>query len=96
MSGGGANATLILVFGILSLVLPCIGVPFGITAWILGNMARRELDEGFGDPSLRSQVEAGRILGIIGTILWSLCCLGYFAFYTLLVMAAGTSSWRSF
>ncbi|MCX7992749.1 MAG: hypothetical protein N2651_03665 [Fimbriimonadales bacterium] len=88
MSGSSSNATLILVFGILSLVLPCMGMPFGIVAWILGNTARRELDAGFGDPSLRSQVETGRILGIIGTILWGGCCLGYIALYLIVFLLA--------
>ncbi len=96
MSNGGVNATMILVFGILGIAIPCLGVPFGIAAWIMGNTARRELDAGFGDPSLRSQVETGRILGIIGTILWGGCCLGYIAVYLLLLLLGAIGSSGAF
>lgn len=96
MSSGSSNATLILVFGILAIAVPCLGVPFGVVAWIMGNTARRELDAGFGDPSLRSQVETGRILGIIGTILWGGCCLGYIALYLLLFLVGMLSSRGAF
>ncbi|MFN3690639.1 MAG: DUF4190 domain-containing protein [Fimbriimonadales bacterium] len=95
MAGSSANATTILVFGILGLVLPCIGVPFGVAAWIMGNAALRELNAGFGDPSLRSQVEAGRILGIIGTILWGgcgACILAYYVVVVVLVLIGAAGS----
>ncbi len=84
MSDGSKNATTILVFGLLGFALPCLGLPFGIAAWIMGNTALRELNAGFGDPSLRWKVEAGRILGIIGiieTILWGTCFAFSAAYY---------------
>jgi len=71
---GSSNATLILVLGILGIVL-C--APLGIAAWIMGNHALRELDQGFGDPSTRGMVVAGRILGIIATVFYAIGCVGY-------------------
>lgn len=44
---GSTNATLILVLGILSIV--CLPI-LGPVAWIMGNNALKELDQGFGDP----------------------------------------------
>ena len=67
------NATLILVFGILSIVTCCcygvIGLPLGIVAMVLANKATAlyatnpELYTGF------SNVKTGKILAIIGIIL---------------------------
>lgn len=55
-----------MVFGILSLVL-C--APLGIAAWIMGNGDLKQMDAGTMDPSGRSNTSAGRICGIIGTVL---------------------------
>lgn len=41
----------------------------------MGNNALKELDQGFGDPNARGLVVAGRILGIIGTVLLVLSCV---------------------
>jgi hypothetical protein len=60
------RGTLILVLGILSLVL-C--APLGIAAWIMGNGDLKQIDAGTMDPSGRSTTNAGRICGMIGTIL---------------------------
>jgi len=60
------RATLILVLGILSLVL-C--APLGIVAWVMGNGDLKAMDAGAMDPSGRSTTNAGRICGMIGTIL---------------------------
>ncbi len=70
--GGSTNATLILVLGILGIVCLPILAP---VAWIMGNNALKELDQGFGDPNARGLVVAGRILGIIGTVLLILGCI---------------------
>ncbi len=66
------RGTLILVLGILSLVL-C--APLGIAAWIMGNGDLKEIDAGTMDPSGRSTTNAGRICGMIGTILLVLSVL---------------------
>ncbi|HEY5910131.1 MAG TPA: DUF4190 domain-containing protein [Verrucomicrobiae bacterium] len=60
------RGTLILVFGILGLVI-C--APFGIAAWIMGNGDLKQIDAGAMDPSGRSLTNAGRICGMIATIL---------------------------
>ena len=61
------RGTLILVLGILSLIL-C-GIFAAIPAWIMGSNDLKEMDAGMMDPSGRSLTNAGRILGMISTIL---------------------------
>jgi len=63
------RGTLILVFGILSLVM-C--APLGIFAWIMGSGDLKQMDAGAMDPSGRSVTNAGRICGMIATILLAL------------------------
>ena len=69
------NATLILVFGIMGIVfgLTCgLGGFFGIAAWVMGNSALQTL-ESVGDPlNQRGTVQAGRICGMVGTVLIAL------------------------
>ena len=60
------RGTLILVFGILGLVV-C--GPLGIAAWVMGSKDLKEMAAGAMDPSGRSQTNAGRICGIIASIL---------------------------
>jgi hypothetical protein len=60
------RGTLILVLGILSLVV-C--APLGIFAWVMGNGDLKQIDAGTMDPSGRALTNAGRICGMIGTIL---------------------------
>lgn len=67
------RGTLILVLGILSLVI-C--QPLGIAAWLMGAGDLKEMDAGARDPSGRSMTNAGRICGIIGTILLGLSIIG--------------------
>ena len=63
------HGTLILVFGILGLVI-C--APLGIAAWVISNGDLKQMDSGAMDPSDRSLTNAGRILGMIATILLGL------------------------
>ena len=56
-----------MVLGILSLIL-C-GIFAAIPAWIMGSNDLKEMDAGMMDPSGRSLTNAGRILGMISTIL---------------------------
>jgi hypothetical protein len=71
------RGTLILVLGILSLV--ACGF-FGPVAWIMGSNDLREIEAGRMDPAGEGQTRAGRVCGIIGTILLvlsvPLCCVG--------------------
>ena len=60
------RGTAILVLGILGLVL-C--APLGIVAWVMGAGDLKEMDAGTMDPSGRGNTQAGKICGMIGTIL---------------------------
>jgi hypothetical protein len=60
------RGTLILVLGILGLVVCS---PLAIVAWIMGAGDLKEMDAGTMDPSGRGTTQAGKICGIIGTIL---------------------------
>jgi hypothetical protein len=76
------QGTTILVLGILSLFI----CPFilGPIAWVMGNNALAEIDRNPAAYSNRGNVNAGRICGIIGTILGALIIL----FYILAIAAA--------
>jgi formylglycine-generating enzyme required for sulfatase activity len=60
------RGTLILVFGILGIVA-CF--PIGIAAWIMGGRDLKEMQAGTMDPSGRGSTSAGRVCGMIGTLL---------------------------
>jgi hypothetical protein len=61
-----SQATTILVLGILSLVLCQVLGPF---AWVMGNKELAGIDAGRRAPENRGTAQAGRILGIISTVL---------------------------
>jgi hypothetical protein len=63
------RGTLILILGILSLVV-CGFV--GPVAWIMGNNDLKEIDAGVMDPAGRGNVNAGRICGLIATVLMAI------------------------
>ncbi len=65
------RGTLILVFGILGIVMCGF---FGIAAWVMGSGDLKQMDAAQMDPTGRSVTNAGRICGIIGTIL--MCVYG--------------------
>jgi nicotinamide riboside transporter PnuC len=60
------RGTLILVLGILGLLLCQV---LGIFAWIMGGNDLHAMDTGQMDPSGRSITNAGRICGIVATVL---------------------------
>lgn len=60
------RGTMILVFGILGLLV-C--MPLGIVAWVMGSADLKAMDAGTMDPEGRSSTQAGKILGIIATLL---------------------------
>jgi len=79
------RGTLILVLGILSLV--CCG-PLGIAAWLMGNTDLKEMAAGTMDPTGQGMTNAGKICGIIGTVLTILgAIVGIFYFVVILLMA---------
>jgi hypothetical protein len=85
---------LILVLGILSIVIPIAGLVMGPIAWILGNQDMTAIQDGRMDPEGEGTTNAGRICGIIGTILDVVRCFGC-CFYFLFVMAiVGASKQR--
>lgn len=67
------NGVLILILGILSIV--SFGLLTGIPAWILGNNALADIQSGRADRSEEGMVNAGRVLGMIGTLLSCIPCL---------------------
>jgi hypothetical protein len=66
-----SSATMVLIFGILGLFLPVYGVVFGCLAWGFGNREVREIDAGLRMSSGRRKAKVGRVLGVIGTVLWA-------------------------
>lgn len=64
-----AQATTVLILGVVGLVACQLLSPF---AWSMGNKTLREIDASGGQLGGRSEANAGRILGIIGT-----CLLGF-------------------
>jgi len=82
------KGTTVLVLGILGLVC-C--APLGIAAWVMGNNAIREIDASGAFYSNRGTVNAGRICGMIGTILWIVGIVLY-AVLAVAVFSSGSMS----
>ena len=82
------QATTVLILGIVSLVLCQILGPF---AWSMGNRVIREIDAAGGALGGRSTANAGRICGIISTVLLGLSLL-LLVIVIIIAVAAGTSS----
>jgi hypothetical protein len=80
------RGTTILVLGILSLVICGLIGPF---AWSMGNTALREIDANPAYYSNRGQVVAGRICGMVATIL---LIVGVVVFVLVVAVASTTSS----
>lgn len=76
------RGTLILVFGILGLIV-C--VLFGVAAWVMGNTDLRKMDAGVMDPSGRDMTNAGKICGMIASIL-AIVGLGIALIWVLVVL----------
>lgn len=62
-----SQATTILVLGILSLICSCL--PLGVAAWVMGNRELQAIDSGRRNPDNRGTANAGRIIGIVATVL---------------------------
>jgi hypothetical protein len=78
-----SRATTVLVLGILGIVICSVLAPI---AWYLGNEEVRAIDAGRRDPTSRSTANAGRILGIVGTVLLG---LGFILLFFLLGSESG-------
>lgn len=86
------RATLVLVFGILSLVI-C--APLGIAAWIMGKNDLAAMRSGRMDSSGKDMTNIGYILGIVGTIVFCLqlvFAIIYFVFIVAVIGAAGAGA----
>jgi predicted Zn finger-like uncharacterized protein len=76
---------MILAFGLISLLMASffpVGLIFALMAWFMGNADLAEIRSGRMDPEGEGMTQAGRIMGIISTIihiLSILACCGYFA-----------------
>jgi hypothetical protein len=82
-----SQATTVLVLGILSLVLCQVLGPF---AWVMGNNELAGIDAGRRPPQNRGTAQAGRILGIISTVLM---IIGFaFLFIVLFIGLVGAAS----
>jgi len=82
------QATLVLVLGIVGLVVCGLVAPF---AWVMGGRVVREIDASGGQLGGRSQAQAGRICGIIGTCLIGLGFL-FLAFVVVIAFAGAATS----
>jgi uncharacterized membrane protein YjgN (DUF898 family) len=82
-----SQATTVLVLGILGIIICGILAPF---AWNMGNKELAAIDSGRRPPENRSTANAGRILGIVGTVL-----LGV-AIVVLVLLVIGTVTFTSF
>jgi hypothetical protein len=60
-----SESTTALVLGILGIVVCGILGPF---AWYIGSREVKAIDEGRRDPTNRGSANAGKILGIVGTV----------------------------
>jgi predicted Zn finger-like uncharacterized protein len=91
------RGSLIMVLGIISLsslfLNMCyllgvlVGLPLGITAWVLGSGDLRKIKNNEMDPEGLGMTQAGWICGIIGTILHSLILLTCGGFITFFLVA---------
>ena len=79
------RGVLILVLGILGFVCCFI---CGIIAWVMGNGDLQKMDRGIMDPSGRGLTQAGKICGIISTVL---AILGIVVWLLMAVLAGGAA-----
>jgi len=77
------RGALVLTLGILGFVAAC--APLGIVAWVMANADLREMDEGRMDPEGRGLTQAGKICGMVATLLLIAVVLA-FMFFTVLAM----------
>jgi hypothetical protein len=89
------RGTMVLVFGILSLVLPLacgvpgfiIGIGLGITGAIMGTRDVSRMRKGLVDPDGESQTRVGQILSFVGLGMSVVLLLACGALYTVLIVA---------
>jgi hypothetical protein len=82
-----SQSTVVLVLGIMGLIVCQVLAP---VAWYMGSQEVTAIDTGRRDPSGRSTANAGRILGIIGTVF---LIIGVVAFVFFLIAALALADW---
>jgi uncharacterized membrane protein YjgN (DUF898 family) len=83
------QAMLVLILGILGLVLCQVLSP---VAWVMGNRVVAEIDASNGQIGGRSTANAGRICGIVGTVLLGLALLITVAAVIIVLIAAANEA----
>jgi len=83
------RGTMILVLGILGIVLCMI---CGIVAWVMGNSDLREMQAGRMDRTGEGITKAGKICGMIGTILWGLYLVFNIVVLVIALIAGGAAA----
>lgn len=79
-----ARGGLILALGILGFIF----CPLcGLAAWVMGNTDLQKINQGMMDPNGRSLTEAGKVCGIVSSLLMG---LGLAVFLVFFVFAAGS------
>lgn len=73
-----SQATLALVLGILGIVVCQVLAP---AAWVIGNNELKAIDGGLRPPENRGNANAGKILGIVGTVLLGLGLIAIVLFF---------------
>jgi hypothetical protein len=84
-----SQAVTILVLGILSIVLCQVLGPF---AWKMGNDELKAIAEGRRSPEGQGMAQAGKVCGIVGTVLLGLAVLLLLLFLFLIPVGIITSS----
>ena len=86
-----SNSTVVLVLGILGLIL--IGLFGSIPAWIWGNSLLRQGAEAGLPESYTQNAKIGKILGIVGVVLWGIAIVIGVILVIGLVVAAANSGY---
>ena len=87
-----SQATTALVLGILGVIGCFIAAPF---AWYFGTKEVNAIDHGRRNPANRGTGTAGKVLGIVGTVIGSLL-LSFFVLLPLLLLLAGNEVSETF
>ncbi|MFL5245167.1 MAG: MJ0042-type zinc finger domain-containing protein [Gemmataceae bacterium] len=86
------RGTTVLILGVMSIVIPVLGLLLGIASWVMGSTDLKKIRNNQMDPEGAGNTQAGWILGIIGTVFQavvSLLCVGYIGLLMFLMSAAG-------
>jgi hypothetical protein len=83
------QGTTVLILGIIGIVACQLCAPF---AWSMGNKALAEIDRDPMRYSNRSNVNLGRILGIVGTVILGVYLLLFVVYIIIVIAAVGSSS----